>query len=157
MPVKPALFAIVLLLTLSRTVLADDAAALSCPQLLEQLTTLNTAAPVYRLTPPDHRQYLKDEERPAEIARLQRLANAACSSSPRERQHQEAEAIELHIALSPECAVERDVLKELEKLGSRESPASIADRRQLVTEKCPVIDTAGLWLLKWDGRSELDR
>jgi hypothetical protein len=155
--VKPYVLAILLLCLLPGTVLADEAPALSCPRLLEQLMTLNTAVPVYRLTPPDHREYLKDEDRPAELGRLQKLANTACSSIPREKQHQEAEAIGLHVALSPECTVERDLLTELEKPGSRESPASIADRRQLVAEKCPATDTTGLWLLKWDGRSELER
>jgi hypothetical protein len=84
--------------------LSDNALPLSCPQALEQLTTLNTGVPVYKLTAPDHRHFLDDADRPAEIARLQKVADASCSAYPKEKAEQEAEAARLHAALSPECA-----------------------------------------------------
>ena len=130
---------------------SDNAPPLSCPQALEQLTTLNTGVPVYKFTAPDHRHFLDDADRPAEIARLQKAAGASCSAYPKEKAQQEAEAARLHAALSPECATERDTLAAMEKPGSRESPQTIAEKRKLVAANCPALDTTNLWLMQWEG------
>ena len=131
--------------------LSDNALPLSCPQALEQLTTLNTGVPVYKFTAPDHRHFLDDADRPAEITRLQKVADASCSAYPKEKAEQEAEAARLHAALSPECATERDTLTAMEQAGSRESPQSIAEKRKLVAAHCPALDTTNLWLMQWEG------
>jgi len=52
------------------TVFSDAAATLSCPEALEQIATLNTLQPVYKLTGADKRHYIHDRDRPAEISRL---------------------------------------------------------------------------------------
>src|SRR5271170_5200438 len=89
---------------------ADAAPRLSCPEALEQIATLRTGQPVYKLTGPDKRHYIHDADRPAEIARLQKITAASCSTEPKIKASQQAEADRLHVALSPDCAVARDEL-----------------------------------------------
>ncbi len=137
------------------TVFADAAQTLSCPEALEQIATLRTPQPVYKLTGPDKRHYIHDADRPAEIARLQKIAAASCSTVPKAKASQQAEADRLHVALSPDCAVARD---ELAAMGpnSREPSDTRDAKRRLVAAKCPVVDTTDRWLVQWDGRSTLE-
>jgi hypothetical protein len=138
------------------TVFADGGQTLSCARALEQIETLQTFRPVYKLIGADKRHYLDDADRPAEIARLQKLAAASCSTQPKAKALQQAEADRLHVALSPECAVARDELAAMELPRSREPSDTVAAKRKLVAAKCPVVDTTNRWLIKWDGRSTLE-
>jgi hypothetical protein len=142
-------------LYLPAAALADDPPALTCPQLLEQIATLQTQQPVYQLSGDNKRHYIDDVDRPAEIGRLQKTAAAACSTDPKTRASQQAEADRLHLALSPECAVARDQLNAMESPNSREPADTLGQQRRLVAAKCPTMDARGLWLIKWDGRSDL--
>jgi hypothetical protein len=54
---------------LPHAVQADQTPVSVCVEALEQLETLQTAAPVYKLTRGQERQYLADADRPAEVAR----------------------------------------------------------------------------------------
>ncbi len=138
------------------TVLADGAQTLSCPEALEQIATLRTGQPVYKLTGPDKRHYIHDADRPAEITRLQKIAAASCSTEPKVKASQQAEAQRLHVALSPDCAVARDELAAMDLPSSREPAATRDEKRRLVAAKCPVVDTTDRWLVQWDGRSTLE-
>lgn len=140
---------------LRATALADAIAAMTCPQLLEQITTLRTMSPVYQLTGTDQRHYLEDKKRPAELSRLQRLAAAACSQDSQSLKAQQAEAERLHVALSPECAVARDELAAMQTSRSRVPADSIGRKQRVVAANCPVVDSKDRWLLQWDGRSTL--
>ena len=144
-----------LLSLLPGAALADDPPMLTCPQVLEQIATLQTLTPVYRLTSGDKRHYISDADRPAELARLQALAAASCSKDPKERAAQQVEADRLHVELSPECAVARDELAAMEAPNSREPADTLAQKRRLVAAKCPTVNHRNLWLIKWDGRSDL--
>jgi hypothetical protein len=138
------------------TVFSDEGQTLSCAQALEQIATLQTATPVYKLTGPDKRRYIDDADRPAEIARLQKTAAASCSTEPKGKALQQAEADRLHVALSPDCAVARDELAAMQLPRAREAADTVEAKRKLVAAKCPVVDTTNLWLIKWDGRSALE-
>lgn len=127
----------------------------SCSQALEQIATLKTLQPVYKLLGADQRNYIEDADRPAEIARLQRIVTASCPTEPKARAAEQAEADREHVALSPECAVERDKLAAMELPNSHESADAITGQRRLVADKCPAVDTHGLWLVQWLGRSDL--
>jgi hypothetical protein len=140
---------------LPMTLLSDPKEPLSCSAALEQVLTLKTSQPVYRLTASGERDFLEDADRPAELARLQRIVAASCSTDPKERAAQEAEAQRLHLALSPECTVARDQLNAMEARNSHEPRDSVAAQRKLVVEKCPAVSTHGRWLLQWNGRSQL--
>lgn len=134
---------------------AEPPTPMGCPQVLEQITTLRTMAPVYKLVGADQRHYIDDSDRPAELAHLQRLAGAVCSHDPKAKKLQLEEAARLHLALSPECAVARDQLAAMQSRNSRESARSIEQQRRLVATNCPVVDAKDHWLLQWDGRSAL--
>jgi hypothetical protein len=138
------------------TVFSDAATALSCPEALEQIATLNTFQPVYKLTGPDKRHYIHDRDRPAEIARLQKIAAASCSREPKTRAVQQAEADRLHVALSPDCAVARDELAGMERPNSHEPSNTLDEKRRLVGARCPAVATADRWLVQWNGRSTLE-
>jgi hypothetical protein len=134
---------------------ADPSTPMSCPQALEQITTLRTMAPVYKLVGADQRHYIEDADRPAELAHLQRLAGAVCSTDPKAKKLQHEEAARLHLALSPECAIARDQLAAMQSRSSRESARSIEQQRRLVATNCPLVDAKDRWLLQWDGRRAL--
>ena len=128
---------------------------LTCAEALEQLATLQTLQPVYKLAGADHRRFIEDADRPAEITRIQQIATASCSTSPKVRATEEAEAQRLHVALSPECAVERDKLAAMEQKNSHEPRDSLESERKLVAIRCPTVDATDRWLVQWDGRSDL--
>ena len=140
---------------LPTTLLADAPPASACVQALEQVATLETTAPVYKLTASGERSFINDADRPAEIARLQEIIRASCSSDPKLRASQEADAQRLGVALSPECANERDKLTAMQQPSSREPESAIAQQRKFVADKCPAIDARGLWLVHWMGRGDL--
>jgi hypothetical protein len=142
-------------LLLPAAAVADATTQMSCPQVLEQIKTLRTMAPVYKLSGADQRHYIEDADRPAELAHLQRLAGAICSKDPNTKKQQQEAASRLHLALSPECAVARDQLTAMQSPSSREPADSIEQQRRLVTTNCPVVEAKGRWLVQWDGRSAL--
>ena len=143
------------LVLLPTRLLSDSGGALSCSDALEQVATLKTMYPVYKLTGKDQRHFIEDADRPAEIARLQKIIAASCSANATQRADQEAQAQRLHQALSPECAVERDTLAAMELPNSHEPRDAIETKRKLVRDKCPTVDSAGRWLVQWDGRSQI--
>jgi hypothetical protein len=126
-----------------------------CVQALEQIETLKTSYPVYKLEGAEHRHFISDAERPAEVARLQSIVEGSCSSDARTRAAEQAAALQLQQALSPVCAVARDTLTAMELPSAHESADRIAAQRRLVASKCPPTDAAGLWLLQWNGRGDL--
>jgi hypothetical protein len=143
-------------LLLSPTALfSDSPGPASCIQALEQVATLRTEAPVYKLTASGQRSFIHDADRPAEIARLQEIVRASCSSDPGARASQESEAHRLHVALSPECTNEREKLAAIERPEAHEPADAIAQSRKLVAANCPAVDPKGRWLVQWMGRSDL--
>jgi hypothetical protein len=119
-----------------------------CVDALEQVTSLQTDVAVYKQLPNDKRHYLKDTDRAAELARIQKIADGSCSSDPAVRARQQAEADRLHTARSPECAVERDKLTAMLSPNSRDPSDSIRDQRKLVADQCPTAPMSGVWLLQ---------
>lgn len=121
---------------------------LSCVDALEQIQTLKTWVPVYKQLPREQRQYLPDADRPAELARIQKIAAGACSSDPRQKAAQSAEAERLHAARSPECAIERDKLSAMERPDSLEAKDSVREQRKRVAAQCPAVKMDNMWLLQ---------
>lgn len=126
-----------------------------CVQALEQIETLQTSYPVYKLEGAEQRRFIEDADRPAEIARLQGIVTTSCSADAKARGAEQAAADRLHQALSPLCAVGRDTLAAMENPSAHESADRIATQRRLVTSKCPPVDSSNVWLLQWNGRAEL--
>ena len=59
---------------------ADQTPVSVCVEALEQLETLQTAAPVYKLMGGQERRYFADADRPAEVARLKTIVAGSCSA-----------------------------------------------------------------------------
>lgn len=148
-------FAMVGLALFPTVLLSDTAGSLSCAEALEQVKALQTLRPVYKPAGGDVRLFLDDEDRPAELTRLQKSVTASCSSDSKLRAAQEAAADRLYWAMSPECAVERDKLTAMLLPNSHEPRDFIERKQRLVAHKCPDVDTTGRWLVQWDGKSEL--
>jgi hypothetical protein len=131
-------------------VLAQTAHPVSpCVDALEQVAALEIVAPAYKLVGTNSRQYLDDADRPAEIARLQKVVGTSCSNQDSQaRQSEQAEAARLYIAGSPECALERDKLSMTEKPSTGEARSNIEEQRKLVAEHCPTVPTENVWLLQ---------
>lgn len=143
--------ALPLLLALSalpRTALGDDPSPSPCVNALEQVLTLQDDRAVYKQMPDDQRHFLADADRPAELARIQKIVATSCSSDPRVRATQLAAAKRLHSARSPECAFERDRLTFMEKPGSRDPPSDVAAQRARVAKECPAVPVSDVWLLQ---------
>ena len=105
------------------------------------------AAPVYKLTAGQERQYLADSDRPAEVNRLKTIVAEACSAEPEIRRTQESEAEQLHRARSPGCMGDRDTLSTMEKPESRTPEDDIARHRKRVAERCPDVPLSDVWLV----------
>ena len=81
---KHAAFLLLALALLPHAVQAE-APVSACVDALEQLETLKTVAPVYKLTAVHKRQYLNDSDRPAEIARIKTIIAGSCSAKSKTR------------------------------------------------------------------------
>jgi hypothetical protein len=127
---------------------ADAPVISECANALEQLSTLQVALPAYKQLDGDHRLYLDDKDRPAEIARFQKIIAASCSSDSRTRTSEQAAAERLRTGRSPECIFQRDKLDMMEKPGSRDDAAEIAAQRIRVAKQCPAVPMADSWLLQ---------
>lgn len=134
---------------LSHGVQAGQTPASVCVEALEQLEALQTAAPIYKLTGNKGRQYLSDADRPAEVSRLKRIVARSCSAKPRIRRREDSYAEQLHVARSPGCIEDRDMLSIMEKPESRTPEDDLADERKQVAARCPSVDVSNVWLVEW--------
>jgi len=134
---------------LPRAVQADQIPVSACVESLEQLEALQTAAPVYKLTGGQERQYLADADRPAEVARLKTVVAGSCSGEPEIRRSEESEAELLHRARSPGCMQDRDRLSMMEKPESRTPEDDLARLRKRVAARCADVDLSNVWLVHW--------
>lgn len=128
---------------------ADQAAASACVEALEQLATLKTATPVYKRVDDGERHYLADADRPAQIARFKGIVDGSCSTDEQTRRAEESEAERLHLARSPGCLEQHEVLAAMEQRGSRTPRSDLAQQRQRVAEECPTVGLSNVWLLDW--------
>ena len=128
---------------------ADRTTVPACVEALEQLTTLQTVAPVYKLTTGQQRHYIDDADRPAEIARLKAIAAGSCSAKQKTKLHEESEAKQLHLVRSPECMQDRDRLAMMERENARTPEDDLARTRQRVLARCPDVDLSQVWLIEW--------
>ena len=135
------------LLLLPYAVRADQTSVSVCVEALEQLKTLRMAAPVYKLTGGQERQYLADTDRPAEVDRLKTIVAESCSAEPDARRGEESEAEHLHVARSPGCMGDREVLSTMEKPESRTPEDDVARHRKQVAARCPDVELSNVWLL----------
>ena len=78
---------------------------------------------MYKFVGTDSRQYIDDGDRPAEIARLQKIIVSSCSADPDARRSEETEAAHLHIARR---AVDDDGVAGLDQA---RDVGNVADRR----------------------------
>jgi hypothetical protein len=146
---KHALLVLLGLALLPHAVRGDQAPVSVCVEALEQLETLQTTAPVYRLTGGQTRQYLADADRAAEVARLKTIVTDSCSAKPKRWQHEQSEAEQLHLVRSPGCMQDRDRLSMMEKKDARTPADDLARTRKRVLTQCPNVDLSGVWLVEW--------
>jgi|SRR5271165_967825 len=132
---------------LPHTVQADQTPVSVCVEALEQLETVQTFAPVYKLTGGQEPQYLADADRPAEVARLKTIVAGSCSAKPKIRRREESEAEHLHLARSEGCVEDRDRLSIMEKSESRTPEDDLARTRIRVAAQCPDVDLSNVWLV----------
>jgi hypothetical protein len=128
---------------------ADQAPVSVCVEALEQLETLQTVAPVYKLAGDQKRNYLADADRPAEVARLKTIIAGSCSAKPTHRQREESDAQQLHFVRSPECMQDRDRLSMMERKNARTPEDDLARTRKRVLAQCPDVDLSNVWLIEW--------
>jgi hypothetical protein len=128
---------------------ADQPRVSACVEALEQLETLQTFSPVYKLTEGQKPQYLADADRPAELARIKAVVEESCSAKPDVRLREESDAKQLHLARSEGCVQDRDRLAIMEKPESRTPRDDLARHRKQVAAQCPQVDRSHGWLLQW--------
>lgn len=145
---KYAAFLLCGLALLPHAVKADQTPVSVCVEALEQLETLQTLAPVYKLTGQE-RNYIADADRPAEVARLKAIVVESCSAKPKTRQREESEAKQLHRVRSPGCREDRERLSIMEKKASRTPEDDLARTRKRVEAHCPDLDLSNVWLVQW--------
>jgi hypothetical protein len=136
-------------LLLPYAVLADPAPVSVCVDALEQLQTLQTVAPVYKLAVDQERHYLADADRPAEIDRLRKIVAGSCSTAPKHKQRDESAAEVLHTVRSPGCMQDRDRLSMMEKKDARTPEDDLSRTRKRVLAQCPDVDLSDVSLIEW--------
>ncbi len=134
--------------SLPHAVAADQRPVSVCVQALEQLETLQTLAPVYKLTGQE-RKYIADSGRPAEVARQKAIVAESCSAKSKTRQREESEAKQLHVLRSPGCMEDRERLSIMQKKASRTPEDDLARTRKRVDAHCPDVDLSNVWLVQW--------
>jgi hypothetical protein len=146
---KATEFVLLGLALLPPAVLADQALDADCANALEQLETLQTLAPVYRLNEAHKRLYLDDADRPAEVERLKTIVAGSCSAKAKHRRREESEAKQLHSVRSPGCMQDRDRLSMMERKDARTPEKDLARMRERVLAQCPDIELSDAWLIEW--------
>jgi hypothetical protein len=146
---KHAVLSLFGLALLPYAVLGAQAQVSVCVDALEQLETLQTVAPVYKLSGGRARQYLADADRPAEVARLKTIVAGSCNANPKHRRREEIEAGQLHLVRSPGCMQDRDRLSMMEADDARTPADDLARMRERVLAQCPDVDLSGIWLVEW--------
>ena len=146
---KYTAFILLGLALLPHAVQADQAPISMCVEALEQLETLQTVAPVYKLTGGPQRHYIADTDRPAEVARLKTIVADSCSAKPKHRQREESEAEQLHLVRSPGCMQDRDRLSMMERKNARTPEDDLARTRKRVLAQGPDVDLTDVWLIEW--------
>jgi len=128
-----------------------DAAAQdrACVDALFQITLLNQRQPVFKQAADGSRRYIEDSERPAELARLQRVRDQTCSDDPTTRRSQEQRADQLMIAMSPRCAEARDKLANYEDPATHTPDDQIERQRAFVEQHCRGGERTDLWQGDW--------
>lgn len=121
-----------------------------CVDALEQILALKTASPIFKVSGAEKR-YMEDADRPAEIARLQKIVETSCSTEPKKRATQEANAYQLHVWRSPECRINWEMLADMEQPGSRNPEEDIERQRKIATENCPRVRLTNRWLVLYAG------
>ncbi len=139
---------------LSHSVQADQKPVSTCVEALEQLETLQTVAPVFKLAGGQERQYLADADRPAEVSRLKTIVAGTCSVKHKIRRREQSEAEQLHLVRSPDCMQERDRLSMMEKKDARTPEDDLARTRKRVVARCPDVDLSDVWLVEWKPRTK---
>ena len=146
---KHALWLVLALAMLPHTLRADQPPVSTCVNALEQLETLQTLAPVYKLIAGQRRQYIAATDRPTEVVRLRTIVADSCSTKPKHRQREEAEAEQLHHVRSPACMQERDRLEMMERKGARTPEDDLVRTRDRVHAQCPEVNLTDVWLIEW--------
>jgi hypothetical protein len=142
---KATKFVLLGLALLPHAVLADAV----CANALEQLETLQTLAPVYRLNEAHKREYLDNADRPAEVERIKTIVAGSCSAKPKHRRREEFEAKQLHFVRSPGCMQDRDRLSMMERRDARTPEEDLATMRKRVLAQCADTELSDVWLIEW--------
>jgi hypothetical protein len=116
---KHTVFLLLGLACLPHAVQANQTPASVCVEALEQLKTLQTAAPVYKRTGDQERQYLDDADRPVEVARQKNIVVGSCSAEPE---------------IKPAARTPKDDLLRL---------------RKRLAERCAYVDLSNVGLVHW--------
>jgi hypothetical protein len=124
----------------------DDA---RCVDALFQLQVLQGDWKVYMAGPGDERAYLDDRDRPAEIERLARERDAACSDDPRVLAAQKGRAGQLFQAMSPDCLEAREKLRNLQRPTAKSAPSDIEKQQAWIASHCPDLHRDAVWLADW--------
>ena len=126
--------------------LMEDDRFKRCVEAREQFEVLELKVRVFRLDTNGSRVYLKNENRPQEIARLDKLIDQYCDTDPDSVKEEFAQAFELSKVLIITCV---DAREKLGKTGA--APADIDEDemkkyQDYIDSNCPEIDYRDLWI-----------
>ncbi|HET7202724.1 MAG TPA: hypothetical protein VFI92_05100 [Steroidobacteraceae bacterium] len=113
-----------------------------CIEALYQLELLVGKYKVYKPGTGDARTYLDDRNRPAEIERLGKVRDEACSAEQPLHGSQQRRAAELFQALSADCREAREELRLLERPESRTSRNEYERHVDWMSRYCPDLPDA---------------
>ena len=120
-----------------------------CAEAIYQLALLHQKRRVFRERADGSRLYLENEDRPGEIARIERLRDEFCSDEPADREEQIERANEIGVALSRRCTAARETLEGMQQPGADPSADRLKDYSTYVEAFCPAIESEHLWLGDW--------
>ena len=126
--------------------LVEDIRFKRCVEAREQVEVLKLKVRVFRLDTDGARIYLENEERPQEIARLNKLVKQYCETDPDSVREQFVRVRELSKVLIITCVNAR------EKLGKVGTPPADIEKEEMkqyqeyIDSNCPAVDYRDLWI-----------
>lgn len=120
-----------------------------CVEARHQVMVLERRGRAFKLRPDWTRSYLENEDRPVEIARLEKLVDDNCDTDTKSVQEQDVHLLELIKALNIRCITAWETLHKSNDPAADIANQKVEEAQEYIDEKCPSTEIHNLWIADW--------
>jgi hypothetical protein len=120
-----------------------------CVEARYQVIVLERRGRAFKLSPNWTRHYLEDEDRPAEMSRLENLVDEYCDTDAKSVQKQNQRLLELKDALNIRCIAARERLQKSTDPQAGIDARQVREAQEYIELKCPDTKLHDLWIADW--------